>query len=70
MNKFEQGILYVFSFFFFPIGVVMWIVTLYNQNQQMKTIGRKALYCSIAAICFYLMIGILNFVRMTIPSSA
>ncbi|ATF14012.1 hypothetical protein HPY28_18240 [Brevibacillus sp. HB1.2] len=62
MNKFEKGIVYFFSFVFFPIGLIIWVVSLFNQNQQFKSVGRTALYIATVSFCIQLLIGVLNFV--------
>ncbi|NQF14976.1 hypothetical protein HPY31_13750 [Brevibacillus sp. HB1.3] len=65
MNKFEKGIVYFFSFIFFPIGLIVWIVSFFNQNQQFKSVGRTALYIAAASLCIQMLIGVLNFVVYT-----
>ncbi|BAH45721.1 conserved hypothetical protein [Brevibacillus brevis NBRC 100599] len=65
MNKFEKGIVYFFSFIFFPIGLIVWITSFFNQNQQFKSVGRTALYIAAASLCIQILIGVLNFVVYT-----
>lgn len=65
MNKFEKGIVYFFSFIFFPIGLIVWIASFFNQNQQFKSVGRTALYIAAASLCIQILIGVLNFVVYT-----
>lgn len=62
MNNFEKVILYVFSFLFFPIGVIMWIISLFKQDLQMKKIGRTALYVAIVSFSIQIAVGVVNFV--------
>ena len=62
MRTFEKGIVYFFSFVFFPIGLIVWIVSLFNQNQQFKSVGRTALYIAAASFCILLLIQVLSFV--------
>lgn len=62
MNNFEKVILYVFSFLFFPIGVIMWVISLFKQDLQMKKIGRTALYVAMVSFSIQLSIGVVNFV--------
>ncbi|TKI56554.1 hypothetical protein E8L90_14365 [Brevibacillus antibioticus] len=65
MKKFEKGIIYFFSFIFFPIGLIVWIVSLFNQNQQFKSVGRTALYFAATSFCIQILRGVLNFVLYT-----
>lgn len=65
MRKFEKGIVYFFSFVFFPIGLIVWIVSLFNQNHHFKSVGRTALYIAAASFCIQILIGVLNFVLYT-----
>lgn len=65
MNKLEKGIVYFFSFIFFPIGLIVWIASFFNQNQQFKTVGRIALYIAAASLCIQILIRVLNFVVYT-----
>lgn len=65
MNKFEKGIVYLFSFIFFPIGLIVWITLFFNQNQEFKSVGRTALYIAAASLCIQILIGVLNFVVYT-----
>ncbi|WNC16596.1 hypothetical protein [Brevibacillus brevis] len=62
MNKLEKAIIYLFSFIFFPIGLIIWIVSWFNQSQPFKRVGRTALYVAAASFCIHIIIGILNFV--------
>jgi len=65
MSKFEKVILYILSFILFPIGVITWIISLFNQNPQMKKVGRTALYFSLASLCIQILIGVANFILYT-----
>jgi len=65
MNKFEKAIVYFFSFIFFPSGLIIWLVSMFSQNQQFKSVGRTALYVAAASFALQLLIGILNFVAYT-----
>ncbi|EJL40649.1 hypothetical protein [Brevibacillus agri] len=62
MSKLEKGIIYLFSFIFCPVGLIVWIVSMFNQNQQFKSVGRVALYVAATSFCLQLIIGVLNFV--------
>jgi len=50
---------------FFPEGLIIWLVSMFNQNQEFKSVGRKALYFAAASFCLQLLIGVLNFVMYT-----
>ncbi|KMZ44539.1 hypothetical protein AC624_27495 [Bacillus sp. FJAT-27238] len=65
MNKFEKGIVYFFSFIFFPIGLIVWIASFFNQNHQFKIVGRTALFIAAASLGIQILIGVLNFVMYT-----
>ncbi|QDS33773.1 hypothetical protein FPS98_07080 [Brevibacillus brevis] len=65
MNKLEKGIVYFFSFVFFPIGLIIWIVSFLNQNQPFKSVGRTALYIAAVSFCIQLLLGVLNLVVYT-----
>ncbi|WP_289135650.1 hypothetical protein [uncultured Brevibacillus sp.] len=65
MSKFEKVILYILSFILFPVGFITWIISLFNQNPQMKKVGRTALYFSRASFCLQLLIGVANFILYT-----
>lgn len=65
MNNFEKGIIYLFSFIFFPVGLIVWMITLFNQKQQYKSVGRTALYVAAASFFLQFLIGVLNFVWYT-----
>lgn len=65
MRKFEKGIVYFFSFVFFPIGLIVWIVSLFNQDRQFKSVGRTALYIAAASFSILLLIQVLSFVLYT-----
>lgn len=65
MKKFEKFIIYFFSFIFFPAGLIIWLVSMFNQNQEFKSVGRKALYFAAASFCLQLLIGVLNFIVYT-----
>lgn len=60
MNKVEKGIVYLFSFLFFPVGLIIWLVSLFNENQQFKRVGRTALYLSAVSFFIQILIGALN----------
>ncbi|USG64770.1 hypothetical protein NDK47_22000 [Brevibacillus ruminantium] len=62
MNKWEQIIVYLFSFLFFPIGIIVWIVSLFAQNPPLKKIGRRALFVAFASFIIFTGIGFLNFI--------
>lgn len=65
MKKFEKFIIYFFSFIFFPAGLIIWLVSMFNQNHEFKSVGRKALYFAAASLCLQLLIGVLNFIVYT-----
>jgi len=50
---------------FFLAGLIIWLVSMFNQNQVFKSVGRKALYFAAASFCLQLLIGVLNFVVYT-----
>ncbi|MEJ8546958.1 hypothetical protein [Brevibacillus borstelensis] len=62
MNKLEKIIVLVFSFLFFPIGLIMWIVSMVSKNPDVKKIGRTALYAACLSFCIQIAIGIMNFI--------
>ncbi|GED72363.1 hypothetical protein BRE01_60650 [Brevibacillus reuszeri] len=65
MNHFEKVILYILSFILFPIGFITWIISLFNQSQQMKKVGRTALYFSLVSFCLQILIGAANYILYT-----
>ncbi|RNB55017.1 hypothetical protein EDM57_15385 [Brevibacillus gelatini] len=65
MNNLEKGIIYLFSFIFFPVGLIVWIITVFNQNPQYKSVGRTALYVAAGSLCLQFLIRVLNFVWYT-----
>ncbi|GIO05027.1 hypothetical protein J31TS6_10550 [Brevibacillus reuszeri] len=65
MSKFEKAMLYILSFILFPVGFITWIISLFNQNPQMKKAGRTALYFSLASFCLQLLIGVANYILLT-----
>ncbi|WP_232699950.1 hypothetical protein [Brevibacillus daliensis] len=62
MRKFEEIILYIFSFIFVPIGIIFWIITLFKEDLQIKKIGRRTMYISFVSLMLFMMIGVVNFV--------
>ncbi|QDX93171.1 hypothetical protein EEL32_24315 [Brevibacillus laterosporus] len=62
MNKFGRFMLYFFSFLFFPLGIIFWLVFLLETDSSVKKFGRNCLYSALYSFALFVTIGVINFV--------
>ncbi|PED06868.1 hypothetical protein [Bacillus pseudomycoides] len=70
MPSFEKAILYIFSFIFYPIGIVVWIISLFSKDSERRKIGRICIYIALVSFILFTTLGIISFYSITTISSS
>ncbi|PDY47183.1 hypothetical protein [Bacillus pseudomycoides] len=70
MPSFEKAILYIFSFIFYPIGIVVWIISLFSKDPERRKIGRICIYIALVSFILFTTLGIISFYSITTISSS
>ncbi|MEY8349454.1 hypothetical protein AALF16_14295 [Bacillus cereus] len=70
MHSLEKAILYIFSFLFYPIGIIAWIISLFSKNPEKRKIGRVCVYTALISFVIFTTLGIITFYSMTTPSNS
>lgn len=70
MHSFEKAILYIFSFIFYPIGIIVWIISLFSKDPERRKIGRVCIYTALVSFILLTTLGIISFYTITTISSS
>ncbi|PFA22549.1 MULTISPECIES: hypothetical protein [Bacillus cereus group] len=44
MHPLKKAILYIFSFIFYPIGIIAWVISLFSKDPEKRKTGRVCVY--------------------------
>ncbi|MEH7458781.1 hypothetical protein V7183_16580 [Bacillus sp. JJ1127] len=70
MYSFEKAILYIFSFIFYPIGIIVWIISLFSKDPERRKIDRICIYTALVSFILFTTLCIINFYSITTISSS
>ncbi|MEN1934124.1 hypothetical protein AAIE21_00625 [Paenibacillus sp. 102] len=68
MHSFEKAILYTFSFIFFPVGIITWIISLFSKDPERRKAGRVCIYTALVSFIAFTTLGIISFYSITTSS--
>ncbi|EOA3903386.1 hypothetical protein ACO11K_002382 [Bacillus cytotoxicus] len=69
MYPLEKIVLYILSFLFFPIGIIVWIASFLSKSLEKRKVGRICLYTAFVSFLLSTALGIITFYTTTITSS-
>lgn len=70
MHSFEKAVLYIFSFIFYPIGIIGWIISLFSKDPERRKISRVCIYTALISFILFTTLGIISFYSITTISSS
>ncbi|MCI0765165.1 hypothetical protein [Bacillus sp. TL12] len=70
MQSFKKAILYMFSFIFYSIGIIVWVITLFSKDPERRKTGRVCIYTVLVSFILFTMLGIISFYSITTTSSS
>ncbi|MCP8968437.1 hypothetical protein [Ectobacillus ponti] len=61
MSKAEKALCYIISVLFPPVGFVLFLVWMGNQNAEKRTLGIRAALVSLAVVLLFVVVGIASY---------
>ncbi|WP_309232375.1 MULTISPECIES: hypothetical protein [unclassified Bacillus (in: firmicutes)] len=62
--------LYIFSFIFYPIGIIVWVISLFSNDPERRKTGRVCIYTALVSFILFTMLGIISVYSITTTSSS
>ncbi|WJE55252.1 hypothetical protein QRE66_16980 [Bacillus cereus] len=62
--------LYIFSFIFYSIGIIAWIISLFSKDPERRKIGRVCIYTALISFILFTTFDIISFYPITTTSSS
>ncbi|WP_243526586.1 hypothetical protein [Bacillus pseudomycoides] len=59
--------LYIFSFIFYPINIITWIISLFSKDPERRKIGRVCIYTALISFILFTTFDILAFTLLQQP---
>ncbi|MDZ5606783.1 hypothetical protein U2I54_06625 [Bacillus pseudomycoides] len=70
MTHLSRYFYYTFSFIFYPIGIIAWIISLFSKNPERRKIRRVCIYTALVSFIVFSTLGIISFYSITTISSS
>lgn len=70
MHPLKKAILYIFSFIFYPIGIIAWVISLFSKDPEKRKTGRVCVYTALISFVIFTTLGIITFYSTTTPPNS
>nr|WP_141526412.1 hypothetical protein [Bacillus cereus group sp. N21] len=62
--------LYIFSFIFYPINIIAWVISLFSNDSERRKTGRVCIYTALISFILFTTFDIISFYSITTTSSS
>nr|WP_307802534.1 hypothetical protein [Bacillus sp. XF8] len=70
MTHLSRYFYYTFSFIFYPISIIAWIIPLFSKDPESRKTGRVCIYTTLVSFIVFTTLGIISFYAITTISSS